>query len=97
MSMLSQLVEYLGMTRATANAAVNGIVEVGEPVVVLTVRPEPTINFHAHNIALTQPQAIRLLDDLHNLLAPILSNEQVAEWLLLLEDEAAERRINISS
>lgn len=76
MTNLSQFVEYLGMCRATADAPVKGILEEGEPVVVIAVRPEPVKNFHIHNLSLTQAQAIRLLDDLHNLLHSIPSEVQ---------------------
>lgn len=79
MSSMSQLVEYLGMTKAIANAPVEGIVEAGDTVIVVAIRPEPTESFHTHNLALTYAQAVRFLEDLQSVLAPILSTEQVVE------------------
>lgn len=40
----------------------------GQPTVILTIRPEPTKNFRPHNIALSRPQAIRLLRSLRTVL-----------------------------
>lgn len=71
MTTMSQLVEYLGLTAAVANSTVEGIVEAGETVILVTIRPEPTLNFHPHILALTHAQAVRLLDDLRSLLSPV--------------------------
>ena len=77
MSEITQLVVYLGVDQVVAAASVEGIVEEGEPVVLITVRPEPVKNFHIHHIAITQPQALRLLEDLHNMLDPVLSDTKI--------------------
>lgn len=97
MPSMSQLVEYLGLTRSFADASVEGIVETGEPVIVVTIRPDPTESFRPHNLAITQAQAIRLLDDLHNALAVVLTDEQVAEWLGTLQGVAAARRLDFDA
>jgi len=55
---MTQLVELLGLAEAMAD---------DEPVVVITVRPDPNC-FHPHNIALKKAQAVRLLRDLESLL-----------------------------
>lgn len=57
-----QLVELLAVTEAVAN---------NEPVIVITIRPDPP-NFFPHNIALTKAQAWRLARDLENLLVPFV-------------------------
>lgn len=91
---MTQFVEYLGLARSFAEASIEGVLQQGEPVIVLTIRPDPIQNFRPHNLALTQSQAIRLLEDLHGVLAPALTNEQVSEWLYALQGVAAARRLD---
>lgn len=91
---MTQFVEYLGLARSFAEAPIDGVLEQGEPVIVLTIRPDPIQNFRPHNLALTQSQAIRLLEDLHGVLAPVLTNEQVSEWLYALQGVAAARHLD---
>lgn len=69
---MSQFVEYLGLSRSFAGAPIEGKVEENDALVVLTIRPDPLINYRPHNIAITQDQAIRLLQDLHAALDPVL-------------------------
>jgi len=57
--LMPQFVELLGLAEALGPA--------DEPVVVITVRPEPN-SFRPHNIALKKTQAVRLLKDLESLL-----------------------------
>lgn len=57
-----QLVELLGVAEAVAN---------DEPVIVITIRPDPP-NFFPHNIALSESQAWRLMIDLQNLMIPFV-------------------------
>ena len=57
-----QIVELLGVAEAVAN---------DEPVVVITIRPDPP-NFFPHNLALTMAQAWRLMIDLQNVMIPFV-------------------------
>jgi hypothetical protein len=75
MPLMSQLVDYLGLGMSVADDTVDGIVEAGETVLVVTIRPDPTESFRPHNLAITQAQANRLLDDLHSALASVVSTE----------------------
>ena len=61
--LMSQLVELLGISQATAWPPST------DEVVIITVRPQPN-SFHPHNIALKKAQAVRLLKDLESLLRP---------------------------
>ena len=61
--LISQLVELLGISQATAWPPST------DEVVIITVRPQPN-SFHPHNIALKKAQAIRLLKDLESPLRP---------------------------
>ncbi|MHB0958232.1 MAG: hypothetical protein ACYC0X_12200 [Pirellulaceae bacterium] len=81
MPSMSQLIEYLGITRSLVDAPVKGIMEAGEPVIMVTVRPDPIESFRPHNLAITQ----------------ILSNEQVVEWLCTLQAVAAARPLDFGA
>ena len=59
--LMTQLVELLGISQATAWPPST------EEVVIITVRPQPD-SFRPHNIALKKAQAVRLLRDLESLL-----------------------------
>ena len=85
------------MGESTSEAAVPGIVENGDSLVVVTIRPDPTRSFRPHNLALTKEQAVRLLDDLYHLLAPGLGDAQIAEWLQLFQDVAEIKGLHSSS
>jgi len=56
MEMLVQRVEFL--------AAGPGLTRTGERTVIITIRPEPGVNFRPHNLAISRPQAIRLFKSL---------------------------------
>lgn len=60
MEIMTQRVELLAVAPGEAQS--------GEPTVILTIRPEPSKNFRPHNIALSRPQAIRLLRSLRTVL-----------------------------
>jgi hypothetical protein len=64
--MQSQPVEYLAVSEALLNDPTTG-----EPVVVITIRPDPP-NWFSVNLALSTAQAGRLLADLQNLLIPFV-------------------------
>jgi hypothetical protein len=63
----SQSVEYLSV-----NQGLLGDPAIGEPVVIITIRPEPLESFEVVNLAIPMPQAQRLLADLTNLLMPFV-------------------------
>lgn len=60
MEIMTQRVELLSVAPGESTT--------GEPTVILTIRPEPSKNFRPHNIAISRPQAIRLLRSLRTVL-----------------------------
>jgi multisubunit Na+/H+ antiporter MnhC subunit len=63
----SHLVEYLAVDEGLL-----GDPTTGEPVVLLTIRPEPLVSFESVNLAIPMSQAGRLFADLTNLLMPFV-------------------------
>jgi hypothetical protein len=61
-----------------------------EPVVLLTIRPEPERTFRPHNLILAMPQARRLRDDLHRLLT-------ASTILLLVLSTGCHTRVELES
>lgn len=78
-------VHYLNVTRELANYAVPGMVEKDQPFIVLTVRLDPTENFHFSHLGLSEEQALRLLQELQETLLPVLPAEQAQEMIADLQ------------
>jgi hypothetical protein len=71
----SQSVEYLSV-----NEGLLGDPTIGEPVVIITIRPDPQESFEVVNLAIPRTQADRLLADLMDLLLPFVLLVGVAAW-----------------
>lgn len=71
----TQPVEYLSANEGLLNDPIDG-----EPVVILTIRPDPEASFEVVNLAIPRAQAHRLLSDLQNLLLPFVVLAAVVGW-----------------